>query len=106
MPLLYHLSCLHENSNFNTNFPLNIYVCLCCIRGKFGSFFGCLSLSSVSLIDESKESITNAYENCKKKSEDIKHDLEMYFKPNPSIMKKLLVMTELKILSKKGILNY
>ena len=47
-----------------------------------------------------KESITNASENWKKKSEDIKNDLEMYYKPNPSIVKQLPVVTKLKILSK------
>ena len=36
----YHLSCLNENADFNTNFPFNFYVCTCCIHGKFGSFFG------------------------------------------------------------------
>ena len=102
----YHLSCLHENANFNTNFPLNGYVCPCCIHGKFASFFGYLSLSSVLLIDGSKESITDAYKNWKKKSENIKKDLEMYYKPNPSIVKQLPVVTELKILSKNGISNY
>ena len=47
----YHLSCLHENANFNTNFSLNVYVCPCCIHAKCGSFLGYLSLSSVLLID-------------------------------------------------------
>ena len=68
----------------------------------FGSFFGNLSLRLVLLINGSKD----AYENWKKKSKDIKKDLEMYYKPNPSIVKQLPVATELKILSKNGISNY
>ena len=64
----YHLSCLHENANFNTNFRLNFYVCPCCIHGMFGSFFGYLSLSLVLLINGSKESITDASENWEKKA--------------------------------------
>ena len=56
----YHLSCLHENANFNKNFPLNFYACPCCIHGKFRSFFGYLSLSSVLLIGGSKESMKDA----------------------------------------------
>lgn len=52
-----------------------------------------------------KESITNASENWKKKSEDIKNDLEMYYKPNPSIVKQLPVVIKLKILSKYRISN-
>ena len=73
---------------------------------KFGSFFGYLSLSLVLLIDGRKESTTDAYKNWKKKSEDIRKDLEMYYKPNPSIVKQLPVETELKILSENGISNY
>ena len=52
-----------------------------------------------------KESITNASENWKKKSEDIKNDLEIYYKPNPSIVKQLPVVIKLKILSKYRISN-
>ena len=44
--------------------------------------------------------------NRKKKSEDIKKDLEIYYKANPLFVKQLPVVTELKILSKNGISNY
>ena len=55
---------------------------------------------------EAKKISQMLQKNRKKKSEDIKKDLEIYYKFNPSFVKQLPVVTELKILSKNGISNY
>ena len=97
---------MHVNANFNSCFPFDLYVCPCCIFREFGSFFGYLSLSSVTLIDGNNETLKNAFINCKSKSEEIKKNMESHQKPNSSILTHLPTVNDITILSKTGIYNY
>ena len=101
-----HPTCMHVNTNFNSSFPFDFYVCPCCIFRKFGLLFGYLSLSSVTLIDGNKETLKNAFIYWKSKSEEINKNKGSYQKPNSSTLMHLPTTNDITTLSKTGVSNY
>ena len=97
---------MHVNDNFNTSFAFDFYVCLCCTFSIFGAIFGYLFLSPAILIGINKEILKNAFANSKRKSQEIKKNVESYRKPTSSIALDLPVKNDITVLLKTGIPYY